>query len=254
MPFYVAVLQQHEALGGNTACGGAVLFGEDVAGGPVQVAVFIGIVKEPQFILGFEDAAASCVEGFHTHLARHDGLLECAGKPLAHHIHIYTCIEGAGRNGLKVADAMFYHFGYAGEVGHYKAVEAPLLTEHVGHQPFVGCGGHAVYLVEGGHNASHTCLYGGFIGIHVFVEHAVTAHVYRIVVTTCLTCPIEGEMLDAGKDLVVTFQLVIEVGSLITVDHCFGNCSAKERVLATALADTSPARVAADVHHRTECP
>ena len=62
MPLYVAVLQQHEALGGNTACGGAVLFGEDVAGGPVQVAVFIGIVKEPQFILGFEDAAASCVE------------------------------------------------------------------------------------------------------------------------------------------------------------------------------------------------
>ena len=123
-----------------------------------------------------------------------------------------------------------------------KTVEAPLLAEHVGHQPFVGCGGHAVYLVEGGHYASHTCLYGGFIGIHVFVEHAVTAHVYRIVVTTCLTCPIEGEMLDAGKDLVVTFQLVIEVGSLITVDHCFGNCSAKERVLATALADTSPAR------------
>ncbi len=55
--------------------------------------------------------------------------LSVPANPFAHHIHIYTCIEGAGRNGLKVADAMFYHFGYAGEVGHYKAVEAPLLAE-----------------------------------------------------------------------------------------------------------------------------
>ena len=61
-------------------------------------------------------------------------------------------------------------------------------------------------------------------------------------------------MLDAGKDFIVALELVGEVGSLITVYHRFGNCSAKERVFATAFADTSPTRVAADVHHRTECP
>ena len=58
-------------------------------------------------------------------------------------------VNCVGGNCLQVADAMFCHLGYAGKVGHYKAVEAPLLAEHIGHQPFVGCGRYAVYLVEG---------------------------------------------------------------------------------------------------------
>ncbi len=52
----------------------AVLFGEDVACGTLRVAVFVGIVKESQLVLGFEDAAAGRVEGLHAYLARHDGL------------------------------------------------------------------------------------------------------------------------------------------------------------------------------------
>ena len=155
---------------------------------------------------------------------------------------------------MQVADAMFYHLGYTGKVGHYKAVEAPLLAENIGHQPFVGCGGYAVYLVEGCHYASHACLYGGFVGVHVFVEHTVAAHVYRIVVTACLARSIEGEVLDAGKDFVIAPELLGEVASLITVDHRFGNRSAKEGVFTATFADTSPTRVAADVYHRTECP
>ena len=231
-----------------------MLFGEDVACGTLRVAVFVGIVKESQLVLGFEDAAAGRVEGLHAYLARHDGLFERAHKSFAHHIHIYPGIEGTGGNCLQGADAMFCHLGYAGKVGHYKAVEAPLLAKHIGHQPFVGCGRYAVYLVERRHYTAHTCLYGGLIGVHIFVEHAVAAHVYRVVVAARFACPVEGEVLDAGKDFIVALELVGEVGSLITVYHRFGNCSAKERVFATAFADTSPTRVAADVHHRTECP
>ena len=48
-----------------------------------------------------------------------------------------------------------------------KAVEAPLLAEHIGHQPFVGCGRYAVYPAEDAITTAHTCLYGGPIGVYI---------------------------------------------------------------------------------------
>ena len=97
----------------------------------------------------------------------------------------------------------------------------PHCLRSIGHQPFVGCGRYAVYLVERRHYTAHTCLYGGLIGVHIFVEHAVAAHVYRVVVAARFACPVEGEVLDAGSDFIVALELVGEVGSLITVYHRF---------------------------------
>ena len=149
---------------------------------------------------------------------------------------------------------MRYHFGDTGKVCHHKAVEAPLLAQYVGHQPFIGRGWYAVYFIERCHNAAYTCIHGSLVGIHVFVEHTVTAHVYGIVITSGFSGTIQCEVLYTCHNFIVALQLVVEVDTLITRYHCFSDGSTQEWVFAVTLADASPARITADVYHRAECP
>ena len=118
----------------------------------------------------------------------------------------------------------------------------------------VGGGGHAVHFVEGGHHTTHSGADGYFIGVHVFVEHAVAAHVYGVVVASGFSGTVQCEVLDACHDFVVPCQLVVQVFSLIPQHHGAGDGASEERVFARTFGYTSPARVTADVHHRAEGP
>ena len=254
MQLHAVVLQQYEAFGGYLPGGVAVLFRKDVAPGAFRVAVFIWVVEQAELVLRFEDAAAGGVEGLHRHLSALDGFLEGAYEAFAHHVHIDAGIEGAGGDGLKVADAMLHHFGYSREVGDDEAPEAPRTAQDVGHQPAVGGGGHAVHFVERCHHTAYSCLDGSFIRIHVFVEHAVAAHVYGVVVASRFSGAVEGEVLDAGHDFVVALQLLRDVIALIAQHHGAGDGTPQEGIFARAFGDTSPTRVTADVDHRAERP
>ena len=95
---------------------------------------------------------------------------------------------------------------------------------------------------------------GCFIGVHVFVEHAVAAHVHGVVVASGFSGTVQCEVLDACHDFVVPCQLVVQVFSLIPQHHGAGDGTSEERVFARTLGYTSPAWVTADVYHWTECP
>ena len=61
-------------------------------------------------------------------------------------------------------------------------------------------------------------------------------------------------MLYASHDFIVAVQLVLQIGTLVSVYHCLCDSSTQKRIFSRALADTSPTWVATDVYHRTECP
>ena len=231
-----------------------MFFVEHILGRTLQVAVLIRVVKQAELILCLQDAAAGAVDVLHAEFAFVERLLQRAYKTVTHHIHIHTCLEGTRRDGLQVTDAVGHHFGNAGVVSHHETVKPPLRAQHVGHQPFVGRGRYAVHFVERCHEAAGSGLCGCLIGIKVFIEHAVTAHVHRVVVTAGIGCAVKGKVLHASHYLVIALQLGTLVSSLVATHHGLGNGASQEWVFTVAFAGTSPTRVAANVHHRAEGP
>ena len=145
---------------------------------------------------------------------------------------------------------MLAHFGDRGIVGDYEAVEVPHAAEYVGDEPSVGRGRNSVHEIEGCHETSRSCIGSCLVGCEIVVEHALAAHVDRIVVAPCLSRSVEREVLHASHYLIVLFQSV----ALIALDHdaCYG-CSEKG-IFARAFGHAAPARVAAYVDHRAKCP
>ena len=248
------VLQQHETAGGDASGSGAVFGVEHFLGRTLQVAILVGVVKQAELPLRLEDAAAGLVDVCHADFAFVERLLQRADEAVADHVHVNSRFEGAGRHLLQVAYAVGNHLVDARVVGHDKAVELPLVAQQVGHQPTVGRGGHPVDLVERGHDAACSRLNGCLVGQEIFVVHAVAAHVDRVIVASGLRGAVECEVLDASHDLVVGLELCRTVGALVATHHGPCNGGTQEGVFTAALADASPARVAADVDHRAERP
>ena len=141
---------------------------------------------------------------------------------------------------MQVAYTVVDHFRDSGVVGYYKSVEAPLTTQYVCHQPLVGGSRHTVYFVERCHHTSYTGFNSSFVGQHVFIEHPLAAHVYRVVVASAFPCAIQCKVFYAGHDFVIPLHIL----SLITEYHCFGNHCSEKRVFTAAFGNTSPTWVA----------
>ena len=227
-----------------------MFLGENLFLGTAYVTILIRIVKQSQLILCFQNAAAGSVDGSCRYFAFFHRFLQCTAEGVAHHIHIDPGIQSKGGNCLLVTHTVIDHLVDTGIVRHHESAETPLLAQHIGHQPFAAGGGHTVHFVERGHHASDTCLDRGLVGQHVFIKHTLAAHVYRIIITSRLRCAIKGKVLHTSHYLVITAHVL----SLIPAYHGTGDGSTEERVFAVPLGHTSPARVTADVHHRTECP
>ena len=145
---------------------------------------------------------------------------------------------------------MVGHFCNSGIICHYKTVKPPLLTQYIRHQPLVSSGRNAIDLIERGHRTAHTGINRRLIGQHVFIEHALMAHIYCIIVTSCLTGTIQGKMLYTSHNLIITAHIL----SLITTYHGLRNGCSQKRVFTVALGHTPPTGITANIHHRTECP
>ena len=141
---------------------------------------------------------------------------------------------------MQVADTVVDHFGDSGIVGYHKSVEPPLTTQYIRHQPLVGGSGHTVYFVERSHYTTYTGFYSRFVRQHIFIEHPLAAHVYRIVVTSAFSCAIQCKVFYACPNFVIPLHVL----SLITEYHRFGNHGSKEGIFTAAFGNTSPTRVA----------
>ncbi len=246
----VVVLEEHKCLGGDaagflTVCGRVDLF----LAAP-GVDILVGVVEESELVFGLEDASHCGVYLTEVDLAFLERLRECAVEAVGDHVHVGARLEGEGRNLLKITEAVGDHLGYGRVVGDDKAVPSPHAAEHVSEQPAVGCGGDAVDGVERGHETARTCLGACLVGGEIFVEHALAAHVDGVVVASAFRRAVEGEMLDAGHDLVI----VAEIVALVALDHGTGDGRTEEWIFARAFGGASPAWVTADVDHRAEGP
>ena len=154
---------------------------------------------------------------------------------------------------MVVADSVKDTLGDAGIVRHHETVPAPLVAEHVGKQPLVDRSGHVVDHVERSHKASGAGVGRGLVAGHVFVEHPLAGHVDRVVVAAGLSAAVEGEVLDAGHDLVFGDELLARA-ALVAVDHSLGHTRIEVGVFPAAFAHTAPPGVTAKVDHRAEGP
>ena len=145
---------------------------------------------------------------------------------------------------------MVYHFIDSGIVRHHKALKAPLVTQHISHQPFTGCSRNAIHFIKGSHHTTHSGINSCLIGEHVLIEHALTAHIHRVIIASGLGSSIQGEMLDTSHYLIIAFHLA----ALIATHHGFSYLSTQERVFPTPFRNTSPTGIPADIYHRTESP
>ena len=85
-------------------------FGKDVACRTFRIAIFIRIIKQSQFIFGFQNTTASRIQCFHRDFSFLNGFLQCPYKTLAYHIHIHSGVDGTGGYCLKIADTVVDHF------------------------------------------------------------------------------------------------------------------------------------------------
>ena len=135
-------------------------------------------------------------------------------------------------------------------VGDHETLEAPLLAQHVAHQPFVGVGGDAVDLVVRGHEGDGAGLAQGFAEGEekCFAEDA-HGDVGGGAVHAGLGLPVADEVLEGGEDA----SLVTESGvALEPADRGDAEARDQERILAVGLFHAAPARLASHVHNRRQ--
>ena len=116
---------------------GIVLGGEDLLFCPFGIDIQIRIIKKSELVFGFKHPAAGMVDVVFTNQAFIKRLLQCGQESLSYHIEIHAGFECHGRNLLKIAHAMFYHFVDGCVISNHKAIEAPFIPQHLCKQPAV---------------------------------------------------------------------------------------------------------------------
>ena len=114
----------------------------------------------------------------------------------------------------------------------------------------VGAGRHAVDGVEGGHEGPRARVHSRVERRQVHVPKRALRYLRRVVVPPAFRRPVSHEVLGARDDR----GRIVEALALVAAHVGAGEGRPQVRVLAGALGDPPPARVARDVHHRRERP
>ena len=122
---------------------------------------------------------------------------------------------------------------------------AELVAQNGPERERVGTGWHTADLVERAHDAFGASLERGLEGRQVHLAQGALGDIYGVVVAPCLGGAVGDVVFWAGRDV---------AGRLKTAYPGGGHDAAQIRILACALGDAAPARVAAHVHHRSEDP
>ena len=247
------VLKQHVGFAGNAARDRTVLIAIHEFCSLFLLTELVRIVEQAELVLRFEHAAHRLIHRLHRDLAFVQAGLRLGEQSLCDHIHVHAGVQRADAHLVIVPHSVHNALGDAGVVRDHEAVPSPLLAQNVGQQPLVHRCGNVVHHIERGHERAGACVGRSLVTGHVLVEHALVRHVHGVVVAAGLSAAVEREMLDAGHNLVRSGELLARA-ALVAVDHRLGDAGVQVRVLAAALADTSPARVASEVHHRAEGP
>ena len=134
-----------------------------------------------------------------------------------------------------------------GIIGNDWTVKAPLLAQHVMHEPAACRGRHALHGVETRHNQVAPGIHRGLVGRQVLVAHAPLAHVHGVVLAAGLGRAIARKVLDAARDAALGGAVALKA-----LDHRAGKAAAQIRILARHLQAAAPARIAHHVDGRAK--
>ena len=185
-----------------------------------------------------------CGQAFFT-----DGLFEGRQVEVRRHLHIHAGSQRLdGRLGAVGRYAVLLQFGHGVPVAEHEAVESPLFSENPVQRQRIGRGRRAGDIVEGRHDTYRTgidtCLERRQIG---FAQSALR-QLGKLIVPAAQCGAVADEMLDTGPDPALLRGIV----ALIAADESRTENGIEQHVLPRTFGDTPPARIACDVHHRTE--
>ena len=166
-------------------------------------------------------------------------------------VHLDAGVERHRRGiGGRCGHAVSHQFGNRVIIGNQQAAPFPVVAQRARQQCARRCRRHAVDRGERGHHRSDPGIGGGLERRQIDVAKQPGRNIAGIIVAASLRRAIAGEMLRRRHDRIGRGQIV----PLESLHLRHRHCAAQIGVLARALDDAAPARIAGDVEHRAECP
>ena len=209
------------------------------------------MVEEVKTVFHSQDAAHGIVDALHAHFALFDELFQQDAEvdAIGVHRHVDTSIDGD-------ADGIFLVFGHmlAREqvvdvcpVGDDHSVPAQVFLQPLREILITGVYGHSVDTGRVDHDGERSCLDGCLEGLEILLAKHLRRHIGGCAV-------LAGEGGAIGKIVLhtcghIVFSQVVGVVSLIAVNLGLRHAGVDNGILAEALPDAAPSRVAAEVEH-----
>ncbi len=213
--------------------------------------VHVGVLKQPQTELGFENRPHRLVQLRRGNPAFRNQLGQVLAEDSAGHVHVGASLERP-QGGVRPVSgvALGHQVPHPQRVAYHESAESPCIAQQVPQQKAARRGWHVVEVHVGAHDASHPGFDGRAEGRQMDVEQLGVGQVHGVVVAPPLRSPVAGKVLGAGQQV----SRAADVGPLYAAHLGARHCRSQERVLAGTFYHPSPARVARDVQHGGEGP
>ena len=216
----------------------------------------VGVVEQAQSELQAQDIAHASVYLLHAHPTLFHKALQVPRIAVPLHVHLHLCVHAEhGRFAQVLAVAVSNHVRRRRPVAHEHAVVAPFVAQDVHIEMSVRRRRHTVQVVEGAHDSRAAGINRRFEGRQIDLAEQYLGNPSGVVVASALAGGVAGEMLHAGSKVYLPLACRgVVVFALVTTHGGSPHNSSEVGVLAIALCNASPARVACHVHHRREGP
>ena len=211
----------------------------------------IRVLEQAEIELDAKNFTDQLIDAFDADLAVFDKLRQVLRIRAAHHLHVHARGDRLARRIPAVCrEPVISELVDRVPVADHEAVEIPLVAQYVLHQEPVAAGGNPVQVAERRHQCRHTRVDRRLERRQVDVTQFVLGDVGGVVVPPRFAGAVTGKMLGAGRNGPGRRQVV----ALIAFDHGDGETARQVRILAEALGNSAPSRVARNIDHRRESP
>jgi len=217
----------------------------------VRLAVAVRILEEARPVLGAEHAPHGPVDRLFVEPPVPRDLREHVAVDAAHHVDVDARAERLHAGlGFAGSNAVLDQLAHARVVAHEQAVPAPLVTEHAVDETIMRVHRDAVHFVEGGHDARRARVGGGPERRQEDFAERAPRKVHGVVIAPGLRRAVAHVVLGRGKERARIAQVVALKAFYAGARHH----RRQVRILAEALHDAPPARLARHVQHGRKRP
>ena len=167
-----------------------------------------------------------------------------------HHIHVEPSVKRHdGRPFIIGCHALRFELHHGIPIAHHKTLKLPLVSKQLGEKPMASRSRFAINIIKGRHKGLHARINASLIRRQIHLSKRRRCEVYRSIVATSLRSAISSKMFGTSQHRIGFTQVPLKA-----FNTSLGHLTAQERVFAGTLNDTSPTRVACQIHHRSKGP